>query len=65
MARRSSTSGLADGQHCDDFRSINVKLSEYLKPLLVWLALFRVRRRFIVDERLAAMDAEREGGEWS
>ena len=34
LARRSSTIGLADGQHCDDFRSINVKFSEYLKPLL-------------------------------
>ena len=38
LARRSSTIGLADGQHCDDFRSINVKFSEYLKPLLKRLA---------------------------
>ena len=34
LARRSCTIGLADGQHCADFRSIHVKLSEYLKLVL-------------------------------
>ena len=38
LARRSSTIGLADGQHCDDFRSIHVKLSESLKLELKRLA---------------------------
>ena len=40
LARRGSTIGLADGQRCDDFRSINVKLSEYLKPFLKMIKIY-------------------------